>query len=589
MTTVSHPDDGPAQLAEAGQPEPVQAIEQRERLRSPALQGGLAFLIYLAVWWGTEFRRVVAHPTYALLDQRSQDPNLFVWALRWWPYAIGHGVNPLFTHMVGLPAGHSLAWVTTVPPIALLATPLTLTAGPVVSLNLLAAVSLPLSAWAAFVLCRRLTGKFWAALAGGAVFGFSAYDMSHSAAGQLDLAFSLLLPVLAYLILVWRDGGLSSRTFVILGGLTMALQFYLMMEVFADLTAVLAVSLLLGLALAGPGGRPQLVRLARVLGLAYAIAAVLVAPYAVFALSSKSPKLTGNTGLDLASLVIPQPGRTYGIAWLTHAAAHPNLNSYAGYVGVPVLLLAVLLAVTTWHSKIVRFLTGMLVFLIAASLGPVVYLDGRAVSGLPWAGLWRLPILRNAYPGRLMLFVYLVLAVATALYLAGPARRMPWARVGLVVLVLAFIALDAVPMKVRSQSTVPAFITSGLYRRQLTPGETVVVVSDVGNAGMQWQAESGFYMRIDGGYFTEGISKLTDLPWPVQHLSKSTPLLVRRFERYVSSFHVGAILVDANLAPRWAAVIGKTGLVGHEVGGVIVYQAHDCQSCHNVDWAQLRA
>ena len=77
-------------------------------------------------------------------------------------YAIAHGLNPLYSSRMAAQAGHSLAWVTTVPPLALLATPLTLAAGPVVAFNLLAAAALPVSAWAAFVLCRRLTGRFWA-------------------------------------------------------------------------------------------------------------------------------------------------------------------------------------------------------------------------------------------------------------------------------------------------------------------------------------------------------------------------------------------------------------------------------------------
>src|SRR5215469_16489571 len=279
MTVVSHSEDerpsqAGAQLVEHKEPETTSPAAPRDRLRSPALQGAIAFLIYLVVWVGTAFRPIVEHPAQALLDQKSQDPNLFVWFMRWWPYAIGHGLNPLYTHEIGVPAGHSFAWVTNVPPLSLLATPLTLLAGPVVSFTLLAAIVLPLSAWAAFVLCRRLTGKFWPALVGGAVFGFSAFEMNHGAAGQLNLTYSSLLPILAYLVLVWRDGAIGTRAFVILAALAMALQFYLMMETFADLTGLLAVSLLVGIAVAGRDGRAAVVRLGKFLGLAYAIAAV---------------------------------------------------------------------------------------------------------------------------------------------------------------------------------------------------------------------------------------------------------------------------------------------------------------------------
>jgi hypothetical protein len=327
------------------------------------------------------------------------------------------------------------------------------------------------------------------------------------------------------------------------------------------------------------------------------IAIVLAAPQAVYALSTKSPNLKHPVGLDLASLVIPRPHRTLGITWLTHAAAWPNPASTAGYVGVPLLLLAVLLAVSMWSSKIVRFLSCMLVFSIVAALGSALHIDGTEVAGLPWSGLWRLPILRNAAPSRLMLFAYLVLAVATALYLAGPAKRVPWARWALAVLVVVFVALDTIPIKTNLVTTsetnlvttsVPTFISSGQYRRQLSPGEVVVVVSGIGNAGMLWQAQSGFYMRIAGGYFTEGGShNRTDLPWPVEQLSAPTPDRVGTFERFVKNAHIGAILVDDTYEPLWAGIFRTAGLVGHATGGVIVYPTHGCRFCHNVGWSQL--
>ena len=551
----------------------------RDLLRSPALQGLAALVLYLLVWLLTSARGLLSHPGWAQLDQKSMDPNFYTWALRWWPYAIGHGLNPLYTHELAGAAGASLAWVTTVPPLAVLATPLTLAAGPVVSFTLMTAIALPVSAWAAFVLCRRLTGKFWPALIGGAVFGFSAYEMNHDAAGQLNLTYSLLLPVLAYLVLVWRDGSIRTRTFVILAGLTMALQFYLFLETFADLTGILAVSLLVGFALAGREGRPQIARLARVVGVAYAVAVVLVAPYLAYMLATRTPNLTDATGMDLASLIVPRQTRTFGIAWLTHAAAEPSKVSEACYVGVPLLLLAVLLAVTSWSSKLVRFLSCMLAFIIVAAFGSALYVEGKDVVGLPWGPLWRLPILRNAYPSRLMLFAYLVLAVATALWLAGPARRMPWARWALAVLVIAFIALDTPTISVDAHTTVPTFISSGQYQSQLSRGEGVVVISQVGNAGMLWQAQSGFYFRIAGGYINQAITRGSDLPDSVQDLSHATPLAIAQFESFVKADHVGAILLDARHEPLWVGIFRRMGLDGHPMGDVIVYKTNDCRSC----------
>jgi hypothetical protein len=223
----------------------------------------------------------------------------------------------------------------------------------------------------------------------------------------------------------------------------------------------------------------------------------------------------------------------------------------------------------------------MLAFIVVAALGPGLYVEGTDVASLPWAGLWRLPIVRNAYPSRLMLFAYLVLAVATALWLAGPARRVPWARWTLAVLVLAFIALDTPTMGVAPRTTVPTFISSGQYHSQLSPGETVVVISDVGNAGMLWQAQSDFYMRIAGGYINQAITRGSDLPSPVQDLAHATPARIARFEEFVKARHVGAILLDARHEPLWVGIFRRIGLAGHRTGDVVVYPTNGCQSCRS--------
>jgi len=600
MTAISHSGDG--QASQAGTVRPGEAASPTRPtaghpavpswLRRPTVQGLLALACYAAIWLLTSGRHLVAHPAMAQLDQMSMDPNFYVWAMRWWPFAIAHGLNPAFTHYVGAPAGYSLAWVTTVGPLALLASPITLTAGPVAAFNLVTVLGLPLAAWAAFVLCRRLTGAFWPSLVGGAVFGFSAYEMNHDVAGQLNLTYSLLLPILAYLVVVWRDHGIGDRTFVILAGLIMAVQFYLFLETFADLTALLAVSLLLGLAVAGRAGRPQLLRLTRLLAYGYAIAVVLAAPYLVYALRTPSPKLIAKTGMDLASLVVPRPQRTFGIAWLRHLAWGPIHASQACYIGIPLIVLAVLFAVTRWSSRLVRFLTFLVVLITVAALGSAVYVGGHRLFGVPWSALYNLPIVRNAYPLRLMVFAYLVLAVMTALWLAGrdePAglRSHTWARWLLAVLVIAGIALDTPPMPAGGHTTIPTFISSGQYQRHLSRGEIVVVVSKIGNAGMQWQAESGFYWRLAGGYVNQAITRRSDLPKQVQDLAHATPASVLAFEQYVRTSHIGAILLAAQSEPQWVGIFWRMGLKGHEFGKVIVYPTGGCRSCRVLSRADL--
>ncbi len=552
----------------------------------PAMQGVAALALYVVAWLLTVGHHMLHNLGDAHLDQLSMDPNFYTWCLQWWPYAIGHGLNPFFSHYIWAPRGHSLAWVTAIPPIALLAAPLTLAAGPIVAFNLLGAFALPISAWAAFVLCRRLTRKFWPALVGGAVFGFSAYEMNHVAAGQLNLTYSLLVPLLAYQVVLWHERAISTRVFAIVGGITMAVQFYLFLETFADLTVILVVAVVVGIVVAGEAHRAEVLRLGKSLAYAYGVALLLALPYLAYALMTRTPELQADTNLDLLSLVVPRPDSTTGVSWLHRLATGPIPVSAAGYIGLPLLMLVLLLAVTGWSRRFVRFLTCMLVIVIVAALGPALYVGGGRVLTFPWFWLWDIPLVRNAYPSRLMLFAFLVLAVMTALWLAQTSGKY-WLRVPLALLVVWALYQDAVVIDVAPHSDVPAFIAAGTYRNQLSRGETVVVVSDVGNAGMLWQADTDFYLRLAGGYINQSITRRTDLPPSVQELAHASPERVQRFEAYVKRAGIGAILIDRRYEPKWVGIFWRMGLKGHGIGNVVVYPLNGCRSCHPLGWAQI--
>lgn len=322
------------------------------------------------------------------------------------------------------------------------------------------------------------------------------------------------------------------------------------------------------------------------------IAVATALPYLVVALNTRPPRSFRPLGTDLASLVIPGVSRTFGIGWLGRAAAGPNPLSAASYVGIPLLVLVVLLAVTGWHSGLIRAVCCMVPVIIAASIGPVLQVDGRSHGKLPWAGLYHLALVRNSIPVRLMEFAYLALAVATALWLDGPAGKVQWvrwARWPLVLLVIAFIALDTYPITVKHHGEVPAFISTGQFRQHLTAGEIVVVVSKVGNAGLLWQAQAGFYLRIVGGFINQGYDRgklkhPMEVPLPLRGLEPATPKSGRIFDRFVMAHQVGAILVDARNKPRWADVFRELGLAGYTVGGVTVYRIRGAVPVTSLAW-----
>jgi hypothetical protein len=569
----------------------------RFRINSPALLGLIALVMYLAAWLFTEARPLIFHPELPQLFQLSMDPNFYTWALSWWPYAITHGLHVLHPTLIGAPHGYDLAWITSVPPLALLAWPLTSHAGAVVTFNLLTAVALPLSAWAAFVLCRRLTGQFWPALAGGVVYGFSAYQADHNAAGQLNLTYSLLLPLMAYLLVVWWPGGLGRWAFTGLLALAIVFQFYLFLETFADMTGVGLLALAAGYALAGPDHRASVARLSRLVGLAYLIALVFAGPFLWYALHHvpKGFLRSPNVGaLDLSSLVLERPDST--VRWFASLVTdHATRASLGAYVGIPLLVLAVALLVFAWKRRLVRFLFVMLVLVIVVSVGPTLTIGNQTVATLPWHRLWYLSVLRSAYPVRLMVFAYLALAIMLAVWLAGPwpapARfrqaRQWWLLTGARWL-LALLALAAVVMDLPEVSEQPwpspAFISSGQYTQYLHPGETVIVQSSRGNAGLLWQAQTGFYFKLAGGYVNAALAHYhVAVPLALAAVSHSgpTPQNLRALRKFLIKAKVGAIIIEEaspyypiaeDAALHWPRLLNHIGLTNVQVGGVFLYR-----------------
>ena len=61
------------------------------------------------------------------------DPQVYIWGLAWYPYALSHGLDPIFTKVGWAPIGYNLAWSTTVPGLSILAWPATRLLGPLVS------------------------------------------------------------------------------------------------------------------------------------------------------------------------------------------------------------------------------------------------------------------------------------------------------------------------------------------------------------------------------------------------------------------------------------------------------------------------
>ena len=110
-------------------------------------------------------------------------------------------------------------------------------------------------------------------------------------------------------------------------------------------------------------------------------------------------------------------GPVWGPLWLHAAAGHVIAPST--YLGLPLLIILIWLAVVSWSNRLVRLLVLMFVVIIGPfAAGPNLIFGGNHLFSLPWGGLWTLPFFRSAEPIRLVLFAYLVFSIVLALWLA---------------------------------------------------------------------------------------------------------------------------------------------------------------------------
>ena len=209
---------------------------------------------------------------------RDTDPPQTMWFFNWWRYSLSHGLNPFFTDLVWTPVGINLAWTALVPLLAWISIPLQLTVGEPATYNLLVLLALPVAAFSAFLLCRRITGALWPSVLGGYIFGFSPYMLGQALEHLLLLAV-FPVPLIALVTLKRLDAGISARPFAILLAALLTAQFLCSVELFATLTMVGGFSLLLAVLLFNGDLRARLVGLIAPIAAAYVVAGVILSPY----------------------------------------------------------------------------------------------------------------------------------------------------------------------------------------------------------------------------------------------------------------------------------------------------------------------
>ena len=219
-------------------------------------QAAGAFLRYLVLSVLIFGRAIVEHPASVYVG-RGPDPQLYIWFMAWWAYAISHGVNPFLTSVIWAPSGVNLAWTANMPLAAWLVYPITRICGPIVAYNVLCLLTPAFAGWSAFVLCRYVAHEWWPALLGGLLFAFSPYVLSRML-GNMDLTLVWPIPLAAYVTLRRIDGNLGARGFVAALAILIAAQFLSFAEIVASASLFGAIAFLLAAPAMAPPERRRL-------------------------------------------------------------------------------------------------------------------------------------------------------------------------------------------------------------------------------------------------------------------------------------------------------------------------------------------
>jgi hypothetical protein len=299
---------------------------------------------------------------------------------------------------------------------------------------------------------------------------------------------------------------------------------------------------------------------------------------------------------DLLNFVVPTD-----FQWLAPPSAVAISNQFTGngsewngYLGIPLLLVAIFVAVRYWRDPLVRFMALLGVAMAVLSLGPHLHIGGRDTPvRLPYLLIDHLPLLGNLLPSRLALYVALAAALLLAVLVdrllragSGPPRLVALACVTLVLAPL----VPSFPYRYSSTDT-PAFFTDGQSSR--VPEGAVALVAPFSSgpattAAVLWQAQSGMRFRIPEGYFFTagpgGQARLGPEPFALSQRMLAifdstrgghvTPTEADQYRADIRSHNIDVVIVGP--MPNQAALVQLftevTGRAPESIDGVFLWQ-----------------
>jgi hypothetical protein len=459
---------------------------------------------------------------------RQGDQTQNTWNLAWTPYALLHGHALFYTNSVNYPSGMNLGQNNLAPLLGLFTTPLTLAVNPISSLNLLIWLAFPASAFAMYMVVRRLIGGELPAFVAGTLYGFSPYMVGQG----LDHMIINFVPLPPLIFLALYELFVRQNEKVYRWGLTLGLlvaaQFYISAEIAATSVLVSLIALVL-LAISHPRAVPLAVShglrgLAIGVPLALAVVAypvwvTLDGPYHVVGSAH-----SGGLAADLYGSVFPTVFQRFAPSGMINVGMRlvgGDFPENGSYIGIPLIAILGWSVLRYRRNRWMLFSAVMLVIMIILSFGTQLEVDGHlSPIELPLHLVAQFPLFDNILATRLSLYVWTFIPLIVALGIRELQREFAergrsWAiprkhvwRARSSVAAFGVLALAAVVSLIprwpyqSGNAGVPSYFTSKAVDA-IQPGEVTLISpypSPAEVAPELWLAMSGMRFRMIGGY-----------------------------------------------------------------------------------------
>ncbi|GHH23285.1 dolichyl-phosphate beta-glucosyltransferase [Streptomyces lanatus] len=466
----------------------------------------LFLLMSVALYSGRFFA-----PAHRYLPDSLRDQNQWEWFFAVTADNIAHFRNPLFTDLQGFPDGVNLMANTVMLGMSVPLTPLTLLAGPAVTLSLVMTLGLAATAAAWYwLIVKYVAPSRTAAFLGAALAAFAPPMVSHAHAHP-NFVVLFMIP-----LIIDRALRLCAGTRVVRDGVVLGLMAAYQVFLGEEPLLLAALGMLLFAAAYAAVRRDRARATWRPLLRGLLIGASVCLPLIVYPLVWQFAGPQSYTDIEhnprsfnspLALLSFAERSWLAGDADTANALAF-NTTEQNAFYGWPLALLALAILVRLWKRPLVKALAFTAVAAAVLSLGREIRVPRTDVTlPGPWELLADRPLFEAVIESRVAMIcapaLGMLLAIAVDRLLA--AHRTPTTRyAGLLAIALALLPLIPAPLRAVDRTAVPAFIANGTWKSYVRDGESLVPVPlpDPSDAeALHWQTEAGLGFRLAGGYF----------------------------------------------------------------------------------------